>query len=89
MSAIASTPTDAAAKNALTSGRLFFLDLRGGRILSQTLMAPISRPSSTKAGNCPMAWCSMSLLGTSTGPIWAIPRGMMARSCGRISMART
>src|SRR6202042_1450309 len=34
MSAIASTPTDAAAKNAPTSGRLFFLDLSGGRILS-------------------------------------------------------
>src|SRR6202043_3274629 len=34
MSAMASTPTDAAAKNAPTSGRLFFLDLSGGRILS-------------------------------------------------------
>jgi hypothetical protein len=34
MSAIASTPTDAAGKNAPTSGRLFFLDLSGGRILS-------------------------------------------------------
>ncbi len=34
MSAIASTPTDAAAKNAPTSGRLFFLDLGAGRILS-------------------------------------------------------
>ena len=34
MSAIASTPTDATAKNAPTSGRLFFLDLSGGRILS-------------------------------------------------------
>ena len=27
-----------------------------------------------------MAWCSMSPLGTSTGPLWVIPRGMMARS---------
>jgi hypothetical protein len=34
MSAIASTPIDVAAKNAPTSGRLFFLDLSGGRILS-------------------------------------------------------
>jgi DNA-binding beta-propeller fold protein YncE len=34
MSTIASTPIDAAAKNAATSGRLFFLDLSGGRILS-------------------------------------------------------
>ena len=34
MSAIASTPTDAEAKNAPTSGRLFFLDLGAGRILS-------------------------------------------------------
>jgi hypothetical protein len=34
MSAIASTPIDSAAKNAPTSGRLFFLDLSGGRILS-------------------------------------------------------
>src|SRR3984885_8751306 len=34
MSAIASTPINAAAKNAPTSGRLFFLDLSGGRILS-------------------------------------------------------
>ena len=34
MSAIASTPIDPAAKNAPTSGRLFFLDLSGGRILS-------------------------------------------------------
>ena len=34
MSAIASTPIDAEAKNAPTSGRLFFLDLSGGRILS-------------------------------------------------------
>jgi hypothetical protein len=34
MSAIASTPIDPAAKNAATSGRLFFLDLSGGRILS-------------------------------------------------------
>ena len=34
MSAIASTPIDAAAKDVPTSGRLFFLDLSGGRILS-------------------------------------------------------
>ena len=34
MSAITSTPIDAEAKNAPTSGRLFFLDLSGGRILS-------------------------------------------------------
>src|ERR1700726_1337148 len=34
MSAMASTPTDAAAKNAPTSGRLFFLDLGAGRVLS-------------------------------------------------------
>jgi hypothetical protein len=34
MSAIGSTPIDAEAKNAPTSGRLFFLDLSGGRILS-------------------------------------------------------
>src|SRR5579864_6053269 len=34
MSAIASTPIDAEAKDAPTSGRLFFLDLSGGRILS-------------------------------------------------------
>jgi hypothetical protein len=40
MSAIASTPTDAAAKNAPTSGRLFFLDLSGGRNCPQSLMAP-------------------------------------------------
>jgi hypothetical protein len=34
MSAIASTPIDAEAENAPTSGRLFFLDLGAGRILS-------------------------------------------------------
>jgi len=34
MSAMASTPIDAEAKNAPTSGRLFFLDLSGGRVLS-------------------------------------------------------
>src|SRR5262249_24803730 len=34
MSAIASTPIDAKAKGAPTAGRLFFLDLGGGRILS-------------------------------------------------------
>src|SRR5579862_9532235 len=34
MSAIASTPIDVAAQNAPTSGRLFFLDLSGGRMLS-------------------------------------------------------
>jgi hypothetical protein len=34
MSAIASMPIDAATKNAYTSGRLFFLDLSGGRVLS-------------------------------------------------------
>src|SRR5271165_152380 len=34
MSAIASTPIGAEAKNARTSGRLFFLDLSAGRILS-------------------------------------------------------
>ncbi len=34
MSAIASAPIDAEAKNAPTSGRLFFLDLSAGRILS-------------------------------------------------------
>jgi hypothetical protein len=34
MSAIASTPIDAEAKNAPTSGRLFFLDLSDGRLLS-------------------------------------------------------
>ena len=26
-----------------------------------------------------MAWCSMSPLGTSTGPIWVIPRGLMVQ----------
>jgi len=34
MSAIASTPIDAEAKNEPRSGRLFFLDLSGGRVLS-------------------------------------------------------
>jgi hypothetical protein len=34
MSAIASTPTDSAAKNATTSGGLFFVDLSAGRIPS-------------------------------------------------------
>jgi len=34
MSAIAPTPTDADAKNAPSSGRLFFLNLSAGRILS-------------------------------------------------------
>ncbi len=34
MSAIAFTPRDAEAKNAPTYGRLFFLDLSAGRILS-------------------------------------------------------
>jgi len=34
MSSIACTPKDAKTKNAPTSGRLFFLDLSGGRILS-------------------------------------------------------
>ena len=34
MSAIASTPIDAEAKNAHTSARLFFLNLSGGRVLS-------------------------------------------------------
>jgi hypothetical protein len=34
MSAITSTPIDVEAKGAITSGRLFFLDLSGGRILS-------------------------------------------------------
>ena len=34
MSAITSTPIDAEARNAIASGRLFFLDLSGGRILS-------------------------------------------------------
>jgi len=42
MTAIVSTPIGAGAKNAPTSGRLFFLDLSAGRILCpQTLMAPI------------------------------------------------
>ena len=34
MSAIASTPADAAAKNASPSDRLYFLDLSAGHILS-------------------------------------------------------
>ena len=34
MSASASTPIAAGTKNVTTSGRLFFLDLSGGRILS-------------------------------------------------------
>ena len=34
MNAIASTPIDAAAKSVPKSGRLFFLDLSGGRVLS-------------------------------------------------------
>ena len=38
MSAIASTPTDADAKNATMSARPFFLDLSAGRILSANLM---------------------------------------------------
>jgi len=41
MSAIASTPTDAEAKNATMSARLFFLDLSAGRILSANPDAPI------------------------------------------------
>ena len=34
MNTLASTPIDAAAKSACTSGRLFFLDLSAGRILT-------------------------------------------------------
>jgi hypothetical protein len=41
MSAIASTPTDAEAKNATMPARLFFLDLSAGRILSANPDAPI------------------------------------------------
>ena len=89
MSAIASTPIDAEAKNAPTSDRLFFLDLSGGRILSANPDGSDLKTVINEGGSCRMAWCSMSPLGTSTGPIWVIPGGMMVRSCGQISMART
>ena len=89
MSAIASTSIDAEAKNAPTSGRLFFLDLSGGRILSANPDGSDLKAIVNEAGSCPMAWRSMSSPGISTGPIWVIPRGMMARSCDRISMVRT
>jgi hypothetical protein len=75
MSAIASTSMDAEVKNAPMSGRLFFLDLSGGRILSANpdgsdLKTIINEGRKLQDG-------------------LVIPRGMMARSCGRISMERT
>ncbi len=41
MSATASTSIDAQAKNASASGRLFFLKLSAGRVMSANLTAPI------------------------------------------------
>ena len=88
MNAIASTPIDAETKNASTSGRLFFLDLSAGRILSANPDGSDLKTMINEGRKLPDGWCSMSPLGTCTGPIWVIPRAMMARSCGRISMAR-
>jgi hypothetical protein len=88
MSALASTSIDAEAKNAPTSGRLFFLDLGAGRILSAN---PDGSDLKTiiNEGPCPMPWCSMSPLGPSTGPIWVIPRGMRAfDAASRVSTQR-
>jgi hypothetical protein len=84
MSAMASAPIDANAKNTPTSGRLYFLDL-SRCILFATPDGSDLKTTSTKAGGCPMSSCSMSPLGR----ICVIPRGTMARSCGRISMLRT
>ena len=41
MSATASTPIDAEARSAPASGRLFFLKLSAGRVMSANLTAPI------------------------------------------------
>ena len=57
MSAIASTPTDAEAKNLTMSARLFFLDLSAGRILSANPDAPglkIIITGGRKLPDCPV-----------------------------------
>jgi hypothetical protein len=53
MSAIASIRRDAEAKNAPTSGRLLFLDLGAGRILSANPDGSDLKTIITKAGSCP------------------------------------
>jgi hypothetical protein len=89
MSAIASTRRDAEAKNAPKSGRLFFLDLGAGRILSANPDGSDLKTIINEGRKLPDGLVLDVAAGTSTGPIWVIPGGMMARSCGRISMART
>jgi hypothetical protein len=89
MSAIASTSIDAEAKNAPTSGRLFFLNLSAGRILSANPDGSDLKAIVNEGRKLPDGLALESSPGISTGPIWVIRRGMMARSCDRISMVRT
>ena len=78
-------PIEAEETNTPMSGRLFFLDLSDGRILSANPDGSDLKTIINEGRRLPMAWRSMLPLGTSTGAVWAIPRPMTARSCGPIS----
>jgi hypothetical protein len=77
MSATASTPKDAEAKNATTSARLFFLDLSAGGHCPQTLTLRFEDHHHWRPEVALMARCSISPLGTSTGPIQMLKQGQM------------
>jgi hypothetical protein len=87
MSAIASTPIQAEANKAPTCGRLFFLNLSAGRILSAN---PDGSDLKTIVDEGRKLPDGLALDPTAGHIYWTNmgnPRRMTARSCGPISMA--
>jgi hypothetical protein len=89
MSAVVSTPTEAQAKIAPTSSRLFFLDLSAGRILSANPDGSDLKIIINEGRKLPDGLVLDVAAGYIYWPNMGEPRGMMAQSGGRISMAIT
>jgi len=89
ISAIASKSKDAEAKNALTSGRLFFLDLGAGRVLSANPDGSDLKTIINEGRKLPDGL----VLDVAAGHIYRTnvgdPKRNDGSSCGRVSMART
>ena len=89
MGAITSTPIDVEAKGAITSGRLFFLDLSGCRIMSANPDGSDLRTIINEGRRLPDGLA----LDVEAGHIYwtnmGDPRRMTDPSCGRSSTVRT
>jgi len=89
MSTITSTPINAGADKSTPSGRLFFLDIGGGRVLSANPDGSDLKTIINEGRKFPDGLVVDAAAGHMYWPTWAILKRMMAPSSVRISMAKT